>query len=142
MKIHGIPVAFDPNCRTVAQARGFWPFFRISVGPQWYELDAQQRVAFLLHEVGHCRGHHALKRIAALPLVLLWVLGDKCGELARRVTQEQELEADRFAADHGYAQPLAHGLGRHPSMPSPFYPDTNVRRSILLARHCKESTSC
>jgi hypothetical protein len=142
MKIHGIPVEFDPACRTVAQARGVWPFYRIVVGPHWYELEAQQRVATLMHEVGHCRGHHAVKRALAVPLVILWWLGEICGQRARAMTHQHELEADRFAADQGYARELAHALGRMPEEESPFYPNRDVRRSILLARHCKETFPC
>lgn len=139
MKIHGIPVVYDARCRTVAQACGVWPFFRIVVGPEWFALEGEARAALLLHEVGHCRHHHSVKRFVALPLVILWAMGEWCGQVVRALTHQQEIEADRFAADHGFAADLARALELHPAVESPFYPSHDVRTAILRARHCKEA---
>lgn len=140
MKILGIPVVYDPACRTLAQARGVWPFFRIVVGREWFALEGEARAAMLLHEVGHCRRHHTVKRIAGLPLLILWVIGAKCGEIVRALAQQQELEADRFAADQGFGLHLAHALSEIKTPESPFYPSNDVRAAILMARHCKEAS--
>lgn len=132
MKILGIPVVFDPLCPVHGVARGLWPFKRIAVGPEWYRLDVGERLGVLFHEAGHCVGLHLEKRLAAVPLLFL------APEFIRRFTHEQELEADRFAAERGYGQELARYLdGRNPPE-SPFYPSNAVRSAILRARHCKE----
>lgn len=142
MKIHGIRVDFDPRCRTITQARGLWPFYRIVVGREWFSLEGEARAAQVLHEVAHCRMHHALKRFAALPLVILWYIGERCGQVACSLTQQQELAADRYAADHGFALDLARSLERFPAPESPFYPSHETRIAILRARHPKEASPC
>lgn len=138
MKIHGIPVVYDPACNTMAKVRGIWPFHRITVGPHWYALEGEARAAVLMHEVGHCRGHHGLLRLLAVPLVILWAIGEWCGEVARVITHRQELAADLFAAEQGFGAELAETLARFPAPESPFYPSHDVRRAFLLERHRKE----
>lgn len=136
MKILGIPVVFDPRCATLAVARGLWPFKRIAVGPEWYRLDVGERLGVLFHEAGHCVGLHMEKRLAAAPLLFI------APGFIRRFTHAQEIEADRFAADQGYALDLARVLESRPAPESLFYPSNEVRSAILRARHLQEASPC
>lgn len=118
--IMGITVRFSRRVE-VAQARGIWPFKRIVVGHQWYWLSERERMAVLLHEVGHCKLFHMEKRVA-----MLWVLLTR-PELAKAVCREQEMEADEFAVSRGYGVELRAFVCRSHAEQGPFYPDRKER---------------
>lgn len=125
MKVLGIPVIFDPRITSGAEARGLWPFKRIAVGPSWYVLPPEERVAVLFHEVHHCRAMHMEARVLLLPLLLV------VPRVIERVCRRQELAADRFAAAHGWAAHLAAMLKRAGQAQTYFYPSSDERIRAL-----------
>lgn len=134
-QVCGFVVEFDPESDNYADARGFWPFRRwIAVGPEWLKLPHRQRLAVLYHEAGHCFHRHFEKRLAMLPLLLLFP------EFAFERCHKQELEADEFAARNGLALELAAFLQRHNQPESLFYPSCE-RRIERLRPRMEESCS-
>ncbi len=122
----GIPVFADALSRIIADARGLWPFKRIVVGPGWYLLSERERMAVLYHEAAHVRGWHMEKR-------LLHVFDLAFNPVrARARCAEQECEADRFAAEHGYGAELAAVLKKFPPEGGAFYPALDERLPRLL----------
>lgn len=120
----GIPVFFDPR-PIVAEARGFWPFKRIAIGSKWFMLPERQRTAVLYHEAAHVRGWHMEKRLLNVFLLIFKPVA------ARALCAEQECEADRFAAEHGYGAELAAFLKRSPPG-GMFYPGIDERLPRLM----------
>lgn len=120
MKILGIPVVLEPSCAEVARARGFWPAKRIEVGPAWYALPPEERVAVLYHEAHHCRAFHLEARLLLLPLVFL-------AYVVMTISRRQEIAADRRAIAHGWGEPMARYLRRANQPESHFYPSSSER---------------
>lgn len=121
----GIPVRHDPRCSSLAVAHGLWPWKWIAVGPHWFMLTGSQQWATLLHEAGHCFGAHLEKRVLLLPLFWMkWV---------QRLAQRQELEADRFTAEHGYGVELLGVLIRFHWADDVYYPNFQSRILALKA---------
>lgn len=120
MKILGIPVVLEPRCPIAARARGLWPAKRIEVGPAWYALPAEERVAVLYHEAHHCRALHLEARVLLLPLVIL-------ASAVMAICRRQEIAADRRAIAHGWGEPMARYLRRANQPESHFYPSSSER---------------
>jgi Zn-dependent protease with chaperone function len=131
----GIPVHFDPSFTGVAQARGFWPFKRISVGPRWVKLKRAEQHAVLYHEAGHCKLFHMEQRLLYLPILFLSLISKRAKRIIADMTHGQELEADGFAAQHGFGIDLASMLMRHAATESQFYPDNRIRVARLKEKH-------
>lgn len=93
----------------VAWARGLWPLQWIEIGRDWFMLTPGEQEAVLLHEVGHCRGHHMIARWLLLPLC--WLPAVQA--LARR----QELAADAFAVREGRGLDLLRFIFRFNRVP-------------------------
>lgn len=126
MQICGIPVEFDHRAIHFAEARGIWPFRkRIVVGPHWYELEAEERIAVLYHEAGHCLSCHMEKRALMFPLFLIvpWVV---C-----RWARNQEIEADWFAAANGFGLQLARIINKVQAPKVFYYPSSAERHRRL-----------
>lgn len=115
-EIRGIPVVYVASSPYVAHAAGIWPLKRIIVGPRWFDFDAEEQAAVLMHEVYHCRALHMEIRWLMLPF--FWT------EWARRIGREQEFSADRFAAREGYRHELMYFLSRYPPREEPFHPSS------------------
>lgn len=124
MKVCGIPVLLDVTCDVPARAAGVCAK-RIIVGIKWYELPVEERLAVLYHEVGHCVHHHLLKRLLMLPVLLV------APGFVTRWARAQEIEADAFAARHGYAAPLTNYLARNRAPATGFYPSPEERMECL-----------
>jgi|SRR5580765_3075749 len=79
------------------------PWGTVQVGPYFELLPQEMQIAVLAHEEGHIFHKHALKRI-------LWVIS-LCAFFNKEkywlMCEAQELEADKYAADHGHARGLA-----------------------------------
>lgn len=126
MRICGIPVVLDVTCDVHARVAGVCEK-RIVVGLRWYELPVEERLAVLYHEVGHVVHHHLLKRALMLPLLLV------APEFVTRWARAQELEADRFAARHGFAAPLTAYFARNRAPAAGFHPSSEERMQCLAA---------
>ena len=126
-RVRGIPVHVDILQRRVATARGVWPFKRIVVGENFFYLTQKQQMAFLLHEVGHCKKMHMEKRLLSLP----WLLIDPERNIAQ--AKEQEHEADEFAAREGYGVELLSGLKKFTGESGVFYPTLEARAKRINA---------
>lgn len=152
-QILGIPIEFHQHTKfPTADARGFFWKQKIVVGPSWMHLDPRTQRAALLHEARHLQRYHREQRIIlsallALPSLILipwrilaaiavtWLLYFAIEQLFRR----HELDADRFAAEHGYGRDLlalVKRIGPPPTLPT-FYPDYE-KRCDALERAIKE----
>jgi hypothetical protein len=108
-EILNFPVRADERRPGVAWARGLWPLQWIEVGRDWFALTAVEQQAALLHEVGHCRGHHLIARFLLLPFCWL--------ERVQRLARAQELAADAFAVRQGHGIGLLHLIFRYQRVP-------------------------
>ena len=84
------------------------PWGTIQTGELFARLTPLEQQAVLAHEEGHIKFHHARTR-------LWWVLTGKAFFQTERffaLCEEQELEADRYAAWHGHAAGLISFLFR------------------------------
>lgn len=90
-------IRFDPGYRGVAYVKNAGVGHRIHVGHAFLVLAHRQKIAVLLHEVGHIKRRHILRRV-----LNFWRLRKAFALLCAR----QELEADAFAAEHGYGRDL------------------------------------
>ncbi len=118
--IYGIPVLHEPR-EPLAVSRGIWPRKRIIVGDAFFRHSLREQAAILHHEVAHCLKFHLEIRYLLVPV--FW------SDLATRVAIRQELDADRFAADHGYGVDLLNVIRR--SVSGDFYPSTRERCTHL-----------
>lgn len=120
----GIPIEFDINSKLMADSRRVWPWKKIVLGQSWFRLPNREREAVLLHEAGHCKLFHLEKRIAAIPLLFLRPA------FATEIAMRHELEADRFAAERGFAVELLSVL-RKLGHGGQFYPSFDERAAAL-----------
>jgi Peptidase family M48 len=118
--IYGIPVVHEPH-EPLAVTKGIWPRKRIVVGDRFFRYSRREQAAILHHEVAHALNFHLEIRWLLVPV--FW------SDLALRVAIQQELDADRFAADHGYGVELMNVI-RH-STGGDFYPSTEQRCAHL-----------
>jgi hypothetical protein len=81
----------------MAFSRGIFDKY-IVVGTRWMLLPWQEQYAVLLHEAHHCLASHRLIRFLLLPV--FWT------KFAERIAQRQEMDADRFACEQGYAREM------------------------------------
>lgn len=153
--ILGIPIEFHSNSALPADSRGMFWRRRIVVGPNWLKLDRRTQRAVLLHEAWHVQRFHREQRtlmLFALALPTLWlapwsVIGAVALTLAiyagvEWLAQRQELDADRFAAQHGFGNDLLAYVKRNgppPTLPT-FYPDFEDRCEAL-EKAIKEKTN-
>jgi Zn-dependent protease with chaperone function len=153
-KIMNIPILYLRDSRhTVADARGFGKRAKIVVNePIFAQLPHETQMAVLYHEAGHIVGGHREIRVFLLAMLcvpavvllswpVLLCLGATLGLYlaVQRVAQDQELDADRFAAQQGYGREMlafVRAAGA-PSIPPFFYPDFE-RRVGALARFLQE----
>lgn len=121
--IEGVLVTQTP----MARARGFWPLKWIEVSESFFQLDAREQKAVLLHEVGHCRYLHMEKRMLMLPF--FWT------DWVRRSAIKQELEADAYVKDMDYGDDMVRYLRRHLKNRDSghFYPSILLRIDALEA---------
>ena len=96
----GIPVIYRERAPYACYTIFLWPFQRIVVSRDFMRLSPRQKMALLLHEVGHCKGHHLFWR-----LIMFWRFVFSPAKLLA-YCQEQEFEADRFAAERGFGADL------------------------------------
>ena len=78
-----------------------WSFFwtgRVILGRRFFGLPSHVRNAVLFHEDGHVALHHVEKGLLCL-LLTPWRFFKLC--------RQQELDADRYAAERGHARGLA-----------------------------------
>jgi hypothetical protein len=122
--ICGVPVRYDPDNPHVADARGLWPRKWIAVGRQWLTLPFAEQEAVLLHEAAHALKCHLEIRLLLLPFFWLPAVA--------RLAHRQELNADRFAVEHGAGHHLLRFLARCPGVHGgPFHPDPRERQRHL-----------
>ena len=76
----------------------------IQLGDDFYRLTELEQNAVLSHEEGHIRNRHALKR-------LWWLVSFQWKGFFERC-EAQEIEADRYAVEHGHAAGLISFLFR------------------------------
>lgn len=103
----------------VARSFSFLWFKRIYVGEKMSKLPADQQMAVLAHEEGHCEHHHTEKRLLALffPFML------------QKMCHRHEMEADRYAAMQGHASPLIKFIRR--CNQGPYHPNNECRIEAL-----------
>jgi hypothetical protein len=100
------------------------PWGTIQVGDLFWKLSAAERSAVMVHERGHLRYRHVLKRIWRL-VTFRWR-----GFYA--MCEQQEFEADQFAVDRGFQRGLESFLLRHASrVKSPGYPTAAQRLEAI-----------
>lgn len=130
-KVLGIPILVDVGSHLTADSRGIWPWKKIVLGVSWFYLAAREKEAVLMHEAAHCLKFHLEKRIAAIPLLFLRPA------FATEIAMRQELEADRFAAERGFAVELLSVLRKLGGKDGQFYP-TFYTRAKHLNKFIKE----
>lgn len=91
-------------------------FGLVVTGRQLEPLSQEEREAIVMHETGHIRHHHTLKR--------MW-------PRSFAYCRKQELEADRYAAERGHAGGLIRFLSRLPDDCGPLHPKTSERIAAL-----------
>lgn len=121
----GIPVFVDEGSHLMADSRGVWPWKKIVLGMSFFYLGAREKEAVLLHEAAHCRKFHLERRIAAIPLLFLRPA------FATEIAMAHELEADRFAAERGFAVELLAALRKLGGKEGRFYPTFDTRAKHL-----------
>ena len=155
-EVCGVPVYFRMDTKhPIADARGYGKKAHIVVGPGWYRLDPATQRSILYHEARHILGHHreirvfmlALLAVPALmllpwPVLLCITLTTIMYFCVQRIAQDQELEADRFAAEQGSGAELLAFLRAcgPPGVPPFFYPDFE-RRIGSLKRFMEEANA-
>lgn len=100
------------------------PFGKRTVSPEFWNLPASGRLAVIAHEAGHRYHGHIARR---------WFV--RFGWPPHFHTQlyhSQEFEADRFAAECGYARELAAVLATQPHEATATHPATRERIARLL----------
>ena len=145
-QIHGIAVRWSRDVE-YACARGLFFWKEILVGPAFCRLPERIRMAILMHEAGHCKRHHLEIRLLTLPM-LAWVffrsqvihpemsieqILTRVGiesAFFKRLYSRQEIEADAYAAAHGYSDDLIDFLVTTRS--GGLYPSTAERIEALL----------
>lgn len=105
----------------------FSAFGLVVVGRRMIPLTDRVRWAIVLHEQGHIALSHGWKRIGYL-LTFRWLFG--LGWLSAKCRQ-QELEADLWAARHGYGPELLAFLSRLNAPESIWHPSTEERCKAL-----------
>lgn len=142
----GVPVEFSPFHPHVADARGFFWNKRIVVGPAFMKLDPRTQNSILMHEVRHCKGYHIEQRCAALvllglpavllplPIIIALVGFAAMYFLISKLGEGHELDADAFAAEHGYGVELLAWIRKQGPLDMLFYPDFETRCSRLEAK--------
>lgn len=152
-EVCGVRVEYRADSKhPLADARGYGKKAFIVVGPAWYRLSPAAQEATLYHEAGHIIGRHREFRVLmslllfvpALALLPWMFLACIAATLAvyygiERLAQNQELDADLFAAKKGSAEPmlqLVRSFGPPPTVPF-FYPDYE-RRCGALVRFLEE----
>ncbi len=125
---HGVRFAPDPRIvRTegayIAKTVALGPWTHIRTGTLFEALPHGFQRAVLLHEEGHIRLKHVLQR-----LTIAWRLLTFRATVAdlRAESHRQELEADRYAASHGYAHQIV-GLARLGLGGGMWHPSANER---------------
>jgi len=103
----------------VARSFSLLWFKRIYVGVRFNNLPADQALAVLAHEEGHCELHHTEKRILAL--LFPFMLKNMC--------HKHELEADNYAGVRGHAESLIRFIRR--CNQGPYHPSNNIRIKAL-----------
>jgi len=124
---HGIRVVYDPNTSSISDSRGLWRWKKIIVGNNFFRFPPREQQAILLHEVGHCKLRHLEKRIASTWWVVI---------APRRLIElcvEQEFQADRYAAAHGYGDDLARAFSRIRGESNLLHPPLEERRRRLIS---------
>ena len=127
----GIPVFVDEGSHLMADSRGIWPWKKIVLGMSFFYLSAREKEAVLCHEAAHCKKFHLERRIAAIPLLFLRPA------FATEIAMSHELEADRFAAERGFALELLSTLRKLGGKEGRFYP-TFEARARQLTKFIKE----
>ena len=123
----GIPVFVDESSHLTADSRGIWPWKKIVLGISFFYLERREKEAVLLHEAAHCKKFHMERRIAAIPLLFLRPA------FANEIAISHEIEADRFAAERGFAVELLSVLRKIGGKEGRFYPTFDER-----AKHLKK----
>ena len=151
----GIPVLHDSASRTVADARGSWPFKRIVVGPYFCKLSMQEQNAVLYHEAHHCNHFHfelrlLLIALSSLPMVIVlpWqVLAAALTSIglwavALFIGRRQEFAADETAVRAGHGFGLLAFLRRYEatviSVKSHPSPQKRIERVIRLMKEMND----
>lgn len=111
-----------------AETVGFAFWKHIRTGAAFDELPELEAHAIVMHEAGHIRHWHIERR-------LLWILSGRVlwnPEGFFAACARQELEADDYAAAHGYGLALASFLSKLPDTPQDGYPPVHERIARLL----------
>ena len=105
---------------SIARSFSFGPIKRVFIGDRFFKLTEGQMNAVLYHEIAHCEKHHTEWRILFLflPFMFKWIC------------EKQELAADRFVAECGFAKPLIELLASDYDGGS-FHPSNAMRRAYL-----------
>lgn len=125
--IDGMRVHFDPMLPRIADSRGILWWKKIVVGSGFYAFPDRERMAILLHEIGHFRIRTIETRLANL-----WMLFVFPKRLAR-LCREQEFSADDYVKERGFARDLAAALTRLPGKNGLLHPSPDERIARLLA---------
>lgn len=123
-KINEVKVFIDMRYQGCAFTYGLWPFKKIIVGRQFFQLSMDERCAVLLHEYGHCKHFHVERQL----LGFLFPFGRR----DRVIKREQQ--ADDYAANAGFSQPLADALERRNASLHCSIVDTRIARLRVLSR--------
>jgi len=105
----------------IARSFSFGPIKRIMLGVRFQKLTERQQQAVLHHEMAHCEKHHTEWRLFFLifaPFMFKWIC------------EKQELAADQFAGEHGFAEPLIEILANEFDGGN-FHPSNTMRRGYL-----------
>jgi hypothetical protein len=121
----GIPVEVDTESHFLADSRGVWPRKKIVLGVSYFYLSEREKEAVLCHEVAHCKRFHMEKRLLALPLLFMRPA------FTSRMASNQELEADRFAAERGLGVELLQVIRKYPENQGQFHPNRTERVAAL-----------
>ncbi len=124
-KCLGIPVHYSERLRVICESRGIWRWKKIVVGPDFTQFPPREKMAFLLHEAGHCKLHHVEKRLLNLWWLLIWP------RRLVRLCVEQEHQADLFVKNCGYGADLARAFSRLVEMEKTLHPPIKERIARL-----------
>lgn len=111
-----------------AETAGFLFWKHIRTGAALESLPEDEAHAIVMHEIGHIRHWHVEKR-------LIWILSGRAlwnPEAFFALCARQELEADDYAAAHGYGLALASFLSKLPDALQDGYPPVHERIARLL----------
>lgn len=108
----------------------FASFGKIYVGEEFRKLPNMEQRGLLLHEEGHIRHRHQLKRLLAVLAIPF-----KGAEWFYGFCRRQELEADRYSVLHGGAYGmLQFFLHDNEPLPDPYYP--NYQERVVHIAEC------